>query len=157
VMAWRDNPDAATTAKVHFVESEDAMCTIQMTNVVRAAMMSFVVACMVTVPAAAQVCVGSWGENAAIGVPGVNDDLLGLTVYSSRLIAGGFFSGAGGQSANLVAQWNGSGWTNLPGGPGTPGGSIYASSFAIDGSDLIVGGQFFVTQGAVANAIARWN
>ncbi len=80
-----------------------------------------------------------------------------LTVYAGKLIAGGNFNLAGGVTANCIAQWNGSLWSNLAQGMSAffyiP--SVYA--LAVYGSDLIAGGTFDTAGVAPANHIARWN
>src|SRR5438552_3864534 len=61
----------------------------------------------------AQVCQGSWGENASISVPGFNGSVSAFGSYNGELIAGGRYTSAGGQPANMVAHWNGSVWQAL--------------------------------------------
>ena len=41
-----------------------------------------------------------------------------LAVSGSALYAGGYFTTAGGTSANYIAQWNGSSWSALGSGMG---------------------------------------
>ena len=36
-----------------------------------------------------------------------------LTVYNGNLIAGGYFTTAGGTSANYIASWDGTAWSPL--------------------------------------------
>ena len=61
-----------------------------------------------------------------------------LAAMGTNLYAGGNFSTAGGNSADGIAQWNGSGWSPL--GPGL--GYVYA--LAVMGTDLYAGGEFLV-------------
>ena len=51
----------------------------------------------------------------ALGL-GMNDIVFALAEYNGQLIAGGYFSSAGGVSANRVAAWNGSSWSALSSG-----------------------------------------
>jgi hypothetical protein len=83
---------------------------------------------------------------------GVNDVVEALTTYGSDLVAGGWFTTAGGTSASRVARWNGAAWSQL--GPGLPG-SVRA--FAQIGGDLYVGGDFWTWMGAPGNYAVRWN
>ena len=51
---------------------------------------------------------GGW---VALG-SGTNSQVMALTTYNNKLVAGGFFSTAGGVSASHLAQWDGSSWSN---------------------------------------------
>jgi len=44
---------------------------------------------------------------------GISDDVYSLTVYDNKLIAGGWFTTAGGVSVSHIAAWDGSSWTSL--------------------------------------------
>lgn len=83
---------------------------------------------------------------------GVNDIVTALTVYNGQLIAGGFFTEAGGVSANRIALWNGSAWWPL----GTGTNSI-VRALTVSGGDLIAGGEFTQAGGVNAARIARWD
>jgi hypothetical protein len=69
---------------------------------------------------------------------------------------GGFFTSAGGTTANKIAMWNGSSWSAL--GWGIDG-SVYSQVYAlaVSGSDLYVGGGFTTAGGIRANNIAKWD
>ena len=85
---------------------------------------------------------------------GVSDQLNALAVDSgNNLYAGGFFTTAGGQSANAVAQWDGIVWTNLGSGADN---TVWALSVGMDDT-LYAGGQFTTVGGVGANAVARWD
>jgi len=100
---------------------------------------------------------------------GMNDWVLALTTYDpdgsgdmpQQLIAGGYFTAAGGNSANRIARWDGLNWQAL--GEGTGGFRVNAlSTYDPDGSDpqppqLIAGGSFISAGGTPANKIARWD
>jgi Secretion system C-terminal sorting domain len=69
--------------------------------------------------------IAKWNSNGgwvALG-SGTNSQVMALTTYNNKLVAGGFFTSAGGVSANHVAQWDGSGWSSI--GPGISG-IVYA-------------------------------
>jgi hypothetical protein len=76
---------------------------------------------------------------------------------SENLYAGGWFTTAGGVSANYIAMWDGSSWSALGSGMvGTDYPGVYA--LALDGSGkLYAGGYFFTAGGVIANGIAVWD
>lgn len=95
--------------------------------------------------------------------PGVNGEVLAMAVYDDgagsgpALYVGGYFSMAGGLSANSIAKWNGSDWSAL--GSGVDGAVLSLTVFdegAGDGPGLFVGGGL-VTGDGVVNGIAKWN
>jgi hypothetical protein len=77
-----------------------------------------------------------------------------LAVYNGELVAGGYFTTAGGLSTRYIARWNGSHWTS-------PGGGLdnEVSALAVYNNQLIVGGWFTrAYNGAlIANRIIAWN
>ena len=71
------------------------------------------------------------------------------------LVAGGYFTVAGGQPANRIARWDGNTWNAY-------GSGVWAQSFpgvsslqVLSNGDLIVGGYFNTIDGVPANCIAR--
>ena len=52
-----------------------------------------------------------------------------LTVFNGRLVAGGWFTTAGGVSANRIAQWSGTAWSAL--GTGTTGGGSWVYALTV--------------------------
>jgi hypothetical protein len=73
-----------------------------------------------------------------------------------NLYAGGWFTWAGGDSANNVARWDGNAWHAL--GAGT-GDSVYALAWdapAAGGGNLYAGGTFESAGGRPSAYIARW-
>ena len=56
-----------------------------------------------------------WEQLVAVGVGDEDDypDVYALTVYDGKLIAGGYFTTAGGVAANRIASWDGSSWSPL--------------------------------------------
>jgi len=76
------------------------------------------------------------------------------------LVAAGGFVSAGSVEVNGVAAWNGSEWRAL--GDGTTGRVFHLAVFDPDGGgntppELYASGQFTISGGAPADAIARWN
>jgi hypothetical protein len=86
---------------------------------------------------------------------GMNGGVLALAVYDSRLIAGGWFTTAGGVSANYIASWDGSTWSTL--GSGIGGDNPYVYTLAVYDNKLIAGGYFTTAGGVSANYIASWD
>jgi hypothetical protein len=78
-----------------------------------------------------------------------------LTVYNGELIAGGYFSAAGGVTVNGIARWDGTSWQAL----GTGMGGFRPSAFALNvyDGDLIAGGRFTSAGDISANYIALWD
>ena len=73
---------------------------------------------------------------------------------SGNLYAGGVFSGVGSVSANRVARWNGSNWTEL----GSDNSVNYnVLALAAGGGSVYVGGGFKWAGGVSASAMAQWN
>lgn len=83
---------------------------------------------------------------------GINGSVTALTVWNGQLIAGGWFTVAGGVGANRIASWDGSAWSPLGAGV-----SNAVEALAVSGADLIVAGDFTVAGTVYANRIARWD
>ncbi|HTB31399.1 MAG TPA: T9SS type A sorting domain-containing protein [Bacteroidia bacterium] len=75
-----------------------------------------------------------------------------LCAYDSVLFAGGWFTTAGGATANSLAQWNGTNWDSL--GAGTDG---YINAMAVYLDTLYAGGLFSKIGGIAASNVAKWN
>jgi hypothetical protein len=81
-----------------------------------------------------------------------------FAIHDGDLIAGGYFTSAGGQAASRVARWDGSAWQALGTGVnalGTVGDAVMAVT--VYNGDVIAGGQFTTAGGQSANRIARWD
>ncbi|MDP4240732.1 MAG: T9SS type A sorting domain-containing protein [Bacteroidota bacterium] len=85
---------------------------------------------------------------------GMNDVIRELVPDTIRklLYAAGYFTVAGGVSANHIAQWNESSWSAL--GSGTNG---KITALCIHNGDVYVGGLFSNAGGIAANNVAKWN
>jgi hypothetical protein len=73
--------------------------------------------------------------------------------YSKSLYAGGYFTTAGGITANYIAKWNGSNWSALGSGMDN---HVYALTHDYAGN-LYAGGLFTTAGGNLARFIAKWN
>jgi hypothetical protein len=94
--------------------------------------------------------------------PPVSDHVLSLCPFGSKLYAGGWFTMAGGQSANYIASWDGSSWSPLSTGMFAPGGGAGVVDALVVhddglGPDLYAGGFFTNAGGVLVNRIARWD
>jgi len=84
--------------------------------------------------------------------------VLSIVSDGDELYAGGFFTTAGGVTADCIAKWDGSGWS--PVGSGLSEAGMHAFSYHINSlvfynSALYVGGDFDSIGGARARGIAR--
>jgi hypothetical protein len=94
-----------------------------------------------------------WSGLAAGGVGGTYfSGVLALAIYDNQLIAGGYFTNAGGVPANHIASWNGNVWSPLGSGMNDP-----VRCLTVYNGELIAGGGFVSAGGITANGIARWN
>ena len=118
------------------------------------------------VPASQAPLVGTgWSAfgSTLIGALGTNGNVSAMAVSGSDLYVAGQFTNAGGvPEADGIARWDGSKWSALGSdgaGDGPLGGYYpYASSIAISGTDVYVGGTFTNVAGvAEADAVARWD
>lgn len=80
-----------------------------------------------------------------------------LTVFDTKLIAGGIFTVAGGVSASCIASWNGSSWAPLGTGMGYPASSSGVFTLTVFVNHLIAGGWFSTAGGVAVNNIAAWD
>jgi hypothetical protein len=113
----------------------------------------------------------SLGTGSANGIGGVGTAVEALAVFDDgsgsgpALYAGGFFTTAGGVTANRIAKWNGTSWSSLGTGSanGVSGNSpvVFALTVFDDGSGsgpaLYAGGGFTTAGGILANRIAKWD
>lgn len=79
---------------------------------------------------------------------------------SPQLVAGGFFSSAGGVTVNKIARWDGEAWRPL--GSGVNGHARAITTWDPDGAgplaaELVAGGQFSTAGGVSVGGIARWD
>jgi len=117
----------------------------------------------VAAPDARAQCIGSW--DGGLGIPGLGgpNGPQVLTVFDDgtgpALYAGGYFTTAGGDSANYIAKWDGAKWSPLGTGIGGAAPAVYALTVFDDGggSALYAGGKFTTAGGVSANRIAKWN
>lgn len=96
---------------------------------------------------------GSWQPVGS----GMNDDVRAFTEFEGDLVAGGWFTTAGGETANRVARWDGSEWLSI-GSVGDPDNwQASVHTLTVFDGDLIAGGGFITADGQTVNNIARWD
>lgn len=85
---------------------------------------------------------------------GMNERVRELIVdtINNELYAGGYFTTAGGISANYIAKWNGASWSAL--GTGTDG---KVTALCMHNGEIYAGGLFTTAGGSSASNIAKWN
>jgi hypothetical protein len=69
------------------------------------------------------------------------------------LVAGGYFTAAGGVSAENIARWNGTSWSAL--GSGTN--SVVNALMVLPNGDLVAAGGFSLAGGSAVSRVARWD
>ena len=82
---------------------------------------------------------------------GMNYIVYALTVYNGELIAGGYFTTAGGNLASKIARWDGATWQALGSGMNRP-----VNALTVYNDELIAGGAFSTAGGHVSAYWARW-
>jgi hypothetical protein len=87
---------------------------------------------------------------------GVSGTVTTIREQGGLIYVGGFFTNAGGNTANRIAVWDGANWSSLGTG-GANGVNGTVNAILADGSDIYVGGSFTTAGGVTARAIARWN
>lgn len=87
------------------------------------------------------------------GVSGANPPwVMSLTVYNDELVVGGWFTQAGGISANRIVRWNGSTWATLG-----LGMNEIVEGVTTFGNNLAAVGGFTMAGGSPASRVAMWN
>jgi hypothetical protein len=107
---------------------------------------------------------GTWSTLGTGSQNGVNSIVYALAVVGNEVYVGGYFTGAGGVSANSVARFNTltNTWSTLGTGSSNGvsggGGSLpTVNALAVVGNEVFVGGWFTSAGGVSANYVARYN
>jgi hypothetical protein len=104
----------------------------------------------------------TWSSLGTGSSNGVNSTVYALAVVGNEVYVGGYFTSAGGVSANRVARFNTltNTWSSLGTGSsnGVSGtGLVYVYALAVVGNEVFVGGTFTEAGGVSANRVARFN
>ncbi|MBO2009353.1 hypothetical protein [Hymenobacter negativus] len=98
----------------------------------------------------------AWSSLGTGASNGVNSGVNALAVASNGdVYIGGYFSQAGGVTANSVAKWNGTVWSSLGTGNGVDG-PVIALAMSSSG-EVYIGGFFSQVDGVAAICVAKWN
>jgi uncharacterized membrane protein len=100
----------------------------------------------------------TWSSLGTGSQNGVNGGVEALAVVGNEVYVGGFFTSAGGVSANRVARFNTqtNTWSSL--GTGSSNGvDSLVFALAVVGNEVYVGGEFTSAGGVRANGVARFN
>lgn len=93
-----------------------------------------------------------------IGVSGgATSSVRALSVWNGNLIAGGFFTTAGGVTVDGIARWNGSSWHPLIVGCDLVGINGWVLALTVYDGDITIGGSISTAgDGQTVNSIAAW-
>jgi hypothetical protein len=100
----------------------------------------------------------TWSSLGTGSQNGVNNIVSALAVVGNEVVVGGYFTSAGGVSANRVARFNTltNTWSSL--GTGSSNGvNAWVNALAVVGNEVVVGGGFTSAGGVSANYVARFN
>ncbi len=109
-------------------------------------------------------CTNAWQSTGV--VPGIDGNVTAITNWDpdgpgplpESLVVGGMFAVAGGVPASQVARWDPTTgvWSPLGAGIGSASWPV-TSLLVMQNGDLVAGGAFRTTDGAVAEHLARWD
>ena len=85
-----------------------------------------------------------WDNSISPSIQGTGNTVISMTIYCGELIAGGYFTAAGGILANRIAAWDGSSWSPLGSGM-----NDRVIELTVYDNKLIAGGGF-ITDGNVS-------
>lgn len=84
-----------------------------------------------------------------------DNEIIDLTTYNNKLIAGGGFTTAGGVTVNKIAQWDGVNWSALGGGIKSKNSMVYRT--IVFNNQLYVAGYFDSVGAVLSKDIAKWD
>lgn len=87
---------------------------------------------------------------------GLNEYCRAIHEYNGNIIAGGYFTTAGGVPANKIAKWNGTSWSAMGLGFDAVGIDEYVKSAAVWNGIFFAGGAYTQAEGNPMNYIAQW-
>ena len=87
---------------------------------------------------------------------GLNEYCRAMHEYNGDIIAGGYFTTAGGVSANKIAKWDGTSWTAMGLGFDGVGVDEYVKSAAVWNGIFFAGGAYTQAEGGSMNYISQW-
>lgn len=87
---------------------------------------------------------------------GLNEYCRAMHEYNGDIIAGGYFTTAGGVSVNKIAKWNGTTWSPMGLGFDAIGIDEYVKSAAVWNGIFFAGGAYTQAEGNPMNFISQW-
>jgi hypothetical protein len=87
---------------------------------------------------------------------GLNEYCRAMHEYNGDIVAGGYFTTAGGVPANKIARWNGTTWSAMGLGFDASGIDEYVKSATVWNGTFFAGGAYTQAEGNPMNYIAQW-
>ena len=87
---------------------------------------------------------------------GLNEYCRAMHEYNGDIVAGGYFTDAGGTPANKIAKWDGSNWSAMGLGFDASGIDEYVKSAAVWNGIFFAGGAYTQAEGGPMNFISQW-
>jgi PKD domain len=87
---------------------------------------------------------------------GLNEYCRAMHEYNGNIVAGGYFTDAGGTPANKIAKWDGTNWTAMGQGFDAVGIDEYVKSATVWNGIFFAGGAYTQAEGNPMNYIAQW-
>lgn len=87
---------------------------------------------------------------------GMDEHITDMTIYNNQLIVSGYFTNAGGISANYIGAWDGTSWHALGSGMSSSQ-ACKVTALAVHNGELYAGGYFEAAGGNSATNIAKWD
>lgn len=87
---------------------------------------------------------------------GLNEYVRAIHEYNGDLVAGGYFTNAGGVPANKIARWDGTNWNAMGLGFDASGIDEYVKSATVWNGIFFAGGAYTQAEGNPMNYISQW-
>ena len=87
---------------------------------------------------------------------GLNEYCRAIHEYNGNIVAGGYFTSAGGVAANKIAKWDGSIWSPMGQGFDAVGVDEYVKASTVWNGIFFAGGAYTQAEGNPMNYIAQW-
>ncbi len=89
---------------------------------------------------------------------GLNGFVKEIIQMGSDIIVAGSFTNAGGDpNADYIAKWNGTSWSALGSQVVSTNSLTVVSALAVHNNELYIGGNFYSSNGGVANYLTKWD
>ncbi|MBX7203788.1 MAG: T9SS type A sorting domain-containing protein [Bacteroidia bacterium] len=89
---------------------------------------------------------------------GLNGYVMDIVQMGTDIIVAGSFTNAGGDpNADYIAKWNGTSWSALGSQVVSTNSFTVVSALAVHNNELYIGGNFYSSNGGVANYLTKWD